>query len=219
MSTSPRTPAELAADCKHLARDLKGFKLDSDVPLRDALYELIDKLAALASAAQGAPVAWVNGDELDNMLDDRTATIEGRKSGLRGVPLYRVRAAPVNPTIGREELVDAALKELRDACKTNPAVQDPGYVGVGIFQWVNSTCIAPAPVPAPVVPTEVRKDGKTVRKDRWEIGIRRIVALLWGNRHEFEVDDVVDAVAKLVKEPFNDGDDEGLLRAVMKGKS
>ena len=67
--------------------------------------------------------------------------------------------------------------------------------------------------------TEVRRDGKTVRKDRWEIGIRRIVALMWGNRHEFEVDDVVDAVAKLIPEPFDNGDDEGFLRSVLSPES
>jgi hypothetical protein len=62
---------------------------------------------------------------------------------------------------------------------------------------------------------EVRADGKRVRKDRWQVGIRRIVALLWGNRHEFEVDEVVEAVRKLIPQPFNDGDDEGLVQAVL----
>lgn len=64
---------------------------------------------------------------------------------------------------------------------------------------------------------EVRKDGKTVRKDRWEWGVRRIVALLWGNRHEFEVDEVVDAVAALVPNPHNDGDDETLVASAQVG--
>ncbi len=71
---------------------------------------------------------------------------------------------------------------------------------------------AGAPSPAEF---EVRADGKTVRRDRWEVAVRRIVALLWGNRREFEVDEVVEAVRALVPQPFNEGDDEGLVRAVL----
>lgn len=44
--------------------------------------------------------------------------------------------------------------------------------------------------------------------------MRRIVALLWGNRREFEIDDVVEAVRKLVNDDIND-DDEALVRAVL----
>jgi hypothetical protein len=62
---------------------------------------------------------------------------------------------------------------------------------------------------------EVRADGMRVRKDRWQVGIRRIVAILWGNRKEFEIDEVVQAVCALVPQPFADGDDEALVRAVM----
>lgn len=62
---------------------------------------------------------------------------------------------------------------------------------------------------------ETRADGETVRADRWQVGIRRIVALLWGNRHEFEVDEVVEAVRKLIPHPHEGGDDESLVRAVL----
>lgn len=62
---------------------------------------------------------------------------------------------------------------------------------------------------------EVRADGKRVRKDRWQIGIRRIAALLWGNRQEFEVDEVVEAVRHLVPNPYAEGDDEALVKAVL----
>jgi hypothetical protein len=62
---------------------------------------------------------------------------------------------------------------------------------------------------------EVRVDGTRVRKDRWQVGIRRIVALLWGNRKEFEIDEVVAAVRALVPQPFAEGDDEALVRAVL----
>lgn len=45
---------------------------------------------------------------------------------------------------------------------------------------------------------EFRKDGKVVRKDRWETGIRNIASILGllKNR-EFEIQDVVNAVAAL----------------------
>lgn len=62
---------------------------------------------------------------------------------------------------------------------------------------------------------EIRGDGKRVRKDRWQVTVRRIVALIHGNRHEFECDDVVEDVRRLVPKPFNDGDDEGLVNAVL----
>lgn len=45
---------------------------------------------------------------------------------------------------------------------------------------------------------EIRGDGKAVRKDRWETGIRRIRAALGDERAEFEIDDVVAAVDALV---------------------
>ena len=41
---------------------------------------------------------------------------------------------------------------------------------------------------------EFRGDGKIVRKDRWENGIRRIRRILGDERHEFEIDDIVMAV-------------------------
>lgn len=70
-----------------------------------------------------------------------------------------------------------------------------------------------AAAPAPAVPEmETRADGKLVRVDRWEWGIRRIVALLWGNRKEFEIDEVVQAVKELV--PYPHEDDESLCTAV-----
>lgn len=45
---------------------------------------------------------------------------------------------------------------------------------------------------------EFRSDGKIVRKDRWESGIRRIREALGDHRREFEIDDVVQAVNALV---------------------
>ncbi len=62
---------------------------------------------------------------------------------------------------------------------------------------------------------EVRADGERVRKDRWQVGIRSLVALLWGNRKGFEIDEVVEAVRVLVPQPFAEGNDEALVRAVL----
>lgn len=64
--------------------------------------------------------------------------------------------------------------------------------------------------------TDVHPDGAAVRKDRWEWTVRRIVALLWGNRKEFECDEVVEAVRALVPCPHAEGDDEALTHAAQK---
>ncbi|MFC4161972.1 hypothetical protein [Chitinimonas lacunae] len=45
---------------------------------------------------------------------------------------------------------------------------------------------------------EFRRDGKLVRKDRWETGLRNIVNALGWCRDTFEIEDVVDAVQELV---------------------
>jgi hypothetical protein len=44
---------------------------------------------------------------------------------------------------------------------------------------------------------EFRGDGKVVRKDRWESGIRNIMTILGMPRGDFEIDDVVERVRKL----------------------
>ncbi len=80
--------------------------------------------------------------------------------------------------------------------------------------------LAQPSVEAPAAePTEVRADGVRVPVRRWEWGIRRIVAILWGNRHAFEVDEVVDAVRKLAPPRVNEdgSDDEGLVAAAERG--
>lgn len=46
--------------------------------------------------------------------------------------------------------------------------------------------------------TEKREDGKVVRKDRWETGMRRIARLLVGPG-EFEIDDLVERVRQYVE--------------------
>ena len=59
---------------------------------------------------------------------------------------------------------------------------------------------------------EFRGDGKIVRKDRWENGIRRIRSILGDHRKEFEIDDVVSAVnaiAGLIPAQPDDDSDGG----------
>ena len=45
---------------------------------------------------------------------------------------------------------------------------------------------------------EIRADGRPVRKDRWENGIRQIVGILGWSRQDFEVPDVVKRVEEIV---------------------
>jgi hypothetical protein len=45
---------------------------------------------------------------------------------------------------------------------------------------------------------EFREDGQVVRKDRWEMALRRIKFVVGDNRREFDVLDVVAAVEWLV---------------------
>jgi len=60
-----------------------------------------------APAVQGEPVGWVNSDELDNMLDDRTATLSPVRTGFHGKPVYaapKPAGAALPPEITREML-------------------------------------------------------------------------------------------------------------------
>lgn len=45
---------------------------------------------------------------------------------------------------------------------------------------------------------EFRDDGKIVRKDRWEMGIRQIASELGMSRQSWEISEVIDAVRALV---------------------
>ena len=55
---------------------------------------------------QGEPAAYVNGDALDNMLDDRLAFIQRTKSGYRATPLYTT--PPQRKTLTDEEILTVA---------------------------------------------------------------------------------------------------------------
>jgi hypothetical protein len=54
---------------------------------------------------------------------------------------------------------------------------------------------------------EFRDDGKVVRKDRWETGLRRIAGVLGWSREEWEIDHVVAEVKKRLDCGI-DGDEE-----------
>lgn len=50
---------------------------------------------------------------------------------------------------------------------------------------------------ADVKDLEFRSDGKIVRKDRWETGFHKVVAILGLNNRDFEIQDVVDHLDSL----------------------
>lgn len=53
---------------------------------------------------------------------------------------------------------------------------------------------------------EFRKDGKIVRKDRWERGIHRIRAIVLPDAPEFEIDELVQRVQELQDAAASDAD-------------
>ena len=68
---------------------LREALAEQEKPLyRKVLREMLDA----HEQAEQEPVAWVNADNLDNLLNDRTTTIQGNRSFFRATPLY---AAPV----------------------------------------------------------------------------------------------------------------------------
>ncbi|AYN94384.1 hypothetical protein EAW52_10640 [Pseudomonas sp. LTJR-52] len=86
------------------------------------------RILKAARTASAEPVAWVNGDELNNMLDDRSAVIAGKMDGYRKTPLYtapdalqaeveRLKTEVSDYTKGYEEVLDEnqRLREERDS--------------------------------------------------------------------------------------------------------
>ena len=55
---------------------------------------------------------------------------------------------------------------------------------------------------------EFRDDGKVVRKDRWETGIREILSIVGILDRDFEISEVVDAVRQLAEKNSEGTDDE-----------
>lgn len=75
---------------------------------RNQMHEYA-RAAIAAAAPAGEPVAYVNGDELANMLDDRTATIAGIRDGWRATLLY---AAPIPAAAPKAALTPEQIKAL-----------------------------------------------------------------------------------------------------------
>lgn len=66
-----------------------------------------------ACANTSEVVGYANGDELDNMLDDRTAVISPVKTGFHTVPVYRnARAALAQPSPAQEATEDREKPEI-----------------------------------------------------------------------------------------------------------
>lgn len=152
---------------------------------------------------------------------ERDAAWLGFKAGRAIMAEPGWKLVPVEPTepmrraavawVNGEEVFDLIAREVTDL---------EGELYGAVFEAMLAAAPAAPQVPAaPAEPAsdefEIRKDGQRVRKDRWEWGIRRIVALLCGNRQQFEIDEVVDAVRELAPAPH--ADEEALARAVQEG--
>lgn len=94
-------PEGFEARLEHVWCDLGGFTPNYklyDLQRMLAEYgfrmEVYDGPALAAPSTPAEPVGYVNGDELDNMLDDRTCLIVPKASGWRRTPIYRAPSTP-----------------------------------------------------------------------------------------------------------------------------
>lgn len=117
---------------------------------------------------------------------------EGRRSAVNRDAIYAARGAQL-------------LREMRDREeepreRTVAACRDLVMFEAGVAD-AEARAEQRGESPAPMLDRleEVREDGRVVRKDRWESGIRRIVTILFGNSYAFEVDEVVERVRALRK--------------------
>src|SRR5690554_5798569 len=95
------------------ADEMVGAAEDAYMPFGD--MEMAIRMAVLAApAVQGEPVGWVNSDELDNMLDDRTATLFPVQTGFHGKPLYAApqpaEQQPAPDVAGLVEALESLIK-------------------------------------------------------------------------------------------------------------
>lgn len=80
------------------------------VTLQDEDHRVLEVIAE--ADVQGEPVGWVNSDELDNMLDDRTATLFPVRTGFHGRPVYAA------PQPAEQQLTCAYVCTVPDDCET-----------------------------------------------------------------------------------------------------
>lgn len=96
---APMQPSKELHDC-HCGNSYLAVRTDLYKDKREFVYcdccgALADRktwrlatTAPMQPSDRPEPVGYVNRDELDNMLDDRTAVIQGKPSGWRKTPLY-----------------------------------------------------------------------------------------------------------------------------------
>ncbi|HHX6403107.1 TPA: hypothetical protein ACVGLB_004908 [Pseudomonas aeruginosa] len=89
-------------------------------------------------ACTGNPevIGYANGDELDNMLDDRTAVLSPGKTSFHTVPVYRlIRAALAQPSPTLPPFAEKVLAKLR---RFNECAEDSDSGGVDIGRhWLD----------------------------------------------------------------------------------
>jgi len=159
------TPAAMVLDENSPTRDalrdgIRAFESAQQAPVSaealDANAGFIPWSESRAQVVPAEPVGYVNGDELDNMLDDRTASIASSKSGWRGTPLYR---SPV-PSCGAERLVSLLMDGL-ELCQIGD-INEHTDDGIGWGAWVAEVKAALSDAaPAVSEPAERNSAGET----------------------------------------------------------
>jgi len=86
---SRETIREQRREIKELRAELEALQSRYD----DQFVELTRARAKLVKLQNQEPVGYANGDELDNMLDDRYAMLGQDKTGWYATPLYKAAGA------------------------------------------------------------------------------------------------------------------------------
>lgn len=141
----------------------------------------------MAAKALAAPVASEGGtDEQCNTIIAAVRKVFGGWTGTSSAAAW-------------ERAHDQAREQIRAALAPAPSVQTAAQEAADAFTEEEKQ--AEPRIYAYPQDYERRADGKVVRKDRWQLGFRAIVSILHGNRHEFEINDIVEEVAALATPP------------------
>jgi hypothetical protein len=125
-----------------------------------------------ASTADESPVAYVNGDELDNMLDDRTATIQTNPSGFRKTPLYRRTPAAGQQGASRSvlEAISALRKALAEAGSKPHVADQIAARALAATEEFAGAALARAPLPGQDdVRDAARREAWLIANHRWSV--------------------------------------------------
>lgn len=76
-----------------LEKTFQKFEAMTDVELEEVVAAHMPQQEAQGAQADMELVGYANFDQLDNMLEDRTAILHPKKTGFAGTPVYRARAA------------------------------------------------------------------------------------------------------------------------------